>query len=226
MNNDICKQVTLMLSNYIENKLTQNERLFVEDHFVVCSDCRKKFYEMNNIMNSLHFEYEKMLNEFQKIEENKISNINEYETFYNNISPYIDDELCYEDSLKFRKYLLKSKPARDELSDVYRLRNTIKESTINFMDKSNVNFSKKVIKRLKEENKYLFPNIYKRAAIAIGFMISILTALLIFIGLNYFNSSYADISNKSSAQNIIFHNDEDWVEFFFDEEGNALLANK
>ena len=38
------------------------------------------------------------------------------ENFLENISPYIDDELCYDDSIKFRRYLLKSKQARTELA--------------------------------------------------------------------------------------------------------------
>ena len=215
-----------MLSAYIENKLTDDERLFVEKHFAVCANCRKKFYEMSEIIGNLHFEYEKMLKEFNKIEENKKFSIREYETFYNNISPYVDDELCYEDSLRFRKYLLKSKPARDELSNVYGLRNNIKKSVNHFINKSNINYARKVMKKLKEEEKYLFPNVYKRAAIAIGFMISALAALLLLLGLNYFNKSYAEVVTENTTQNIIFPNDEELIGFYFDEQGNFLFLDK
>ena len=51
---------------------------------------------------------EKIMDELKQKDSEKKFSIREYDTFYNNISPYIDDELCYEDSLKFRKYLLKS----------------------------------------------------------------------------------------------------------------------
>ena len=226
MDNLICRRVTAMLSAYIENKLREEERLFIEDHFSKCAACRKKFYEMSEIMGSLHFEYEKLINEFDKIEANKIFNIKEYEAFYKNISPYVDDELCYEDSLKFRKYLLKSKQARDELSNVYVLRNNIKKSAANFMDKANVNYSKKIIKKIKEEDKYLFPNIYKRAVIAIGFMISALAALVIFIGYNFFNQSFADTMPEKIGENIQFPDNGNFVEFFFDKDGNLLFTDK
>ncbi len=226
MENFICKQITSMLSAYIENKLTPEERLIVEEHFSQCQSCRKKFYEMTEIIDSLHFEYEKMLNEFDKIEAGKIFKIKEYESFYKNISPYVDDELCYEDSLKFRKYLLKSKTARDELSNVYILRNNIKKSAENFMAKANVNYSKKIIKKLKEDDKYLFPNIYKRAVIAIGFMISVIMALVILISCGFFNKSFAGYIPAKISSNIEFPNSDDWIEFYFDEEGNMLFEEK
>ncbi len=226
MINSLCKKVTAMLSAYIENKLTPEERTFVENHFSECMDCRKKFYEMSEIIGSLHFEYEKMINEFDKIEANKIFNMKEYESFYKNISPYVDDELCYEDSLKFRKYLLKSKTARDELSNVYSLRNNIRKSAENFMDKSNINYAKKIIKKLKKEDKYLFPNIYKRAVIAIGFMISIITVLVLFISYTFFNKSFADTVVQKPETNIIFPDSENYIEFFFDENGNIIFEDK
>ena len=93
MDNSLCKKITSMLSAYIENKLTDNERKFVETHFIQCSECRKKFYQMSEIIGNLHSEYEKMISEFDKIEENKSPNAKEYAAFYENISPYVDDEL-------------------------------------------------------------------------------------------------------------------------------------
>ena len=132
----------------------------------------------------------------------------------------------YEDCLNFRKYLLKSKHARDELSNVYSLRNNIKKSVNNFMNKSNINLSKKVIKKLKSEDKYLYSKIYKRAVISICFMITILTAMLIFIGVSYFSRSFADTVPVKTGQNIVFPNDEEWIEFFFDDNGVLLLAAK
>ena len=91
MNNPLCKKVISMLSLYIENKLDDDDRLFIENHFLECSSCYQKYIEMKEIISNLHFEYEKLLNEFERIESNKMFNIREYEMFYKNISPYIDD---------------------------------------------------------------------------------------------------------------------------------------
>ena len=80
MENKTCKKVISMLSLYIENKLNEEERFFVENHFLNCINCYQKYLEMKKIINNLHFEYEKLLDEFEKIESNQNFNIREYET--------------------------------------------------------------------------------------------------------------------------------------------------
>gem|GEM_PF-5582722 len=226
MINSICRKVTALLGAYIENKLTNTERKFVESHFVKCAGCRKKFYEMNKIIGSLHYEYEKMIKEFDKIEADKNSRTLCSPEFYKNISPYIDNELGLEDSIKFRKYILKSKQARSELENAYKLSSSIKKSAAGFMDKSNINVSRKVIKRLKNSNTDTKSGIYKRAAIIISFMLSLLAAIAVFAGLCYFNKSYAQIPKTQPEQGIVFPDDSDWIEFYFDDKGNFLFADK
>ncbi len=227
MNNAECKKITSMLLSYIEHKLSDEDRLFVENHFKYCSDCYTKYLEMKKIVKNLHFEYEKLLNEFERVEANQLFNIREYETFYKNISPYIDDELSYDESVKFRKYLLKSKPARVELANAYTLRNNIRHSTAVFKDNLNVNFSKKIIKQLKDENKYTFDAVYKRAAVIIGIMLSALILISVLVGFNYMTNSVAKaeaVTNNYSE--IVFPSADDMVEFTFDYGPMALLVNK
>ncbi|MGM9994409.1 MAG: zf-HC2 domain-containing protein [Candidatus Avigastranaerophilus sp.] len=227
MNNAECKKITSMLLSYIEHKLSDEDILFVENHFKYCSDCYTKYLEMKKIVKNLHFEYEKLLNEFERVEANQLFNIREYETFYKNISPYIDDELSYDESIKFRKYLLKSKPARVELANAYTLRNNIRHSTAVFKDNLNVNFSKKIIKQLKDENKYTFDAVYKRAAVIIGIMLSALILISVLVGFNYITNSVAKaeaVTNNYSE--IVFPSADDMVEFTFDYGPMALLVNK
>ncbi len=227
MNKFVCKKVVSMLFLYIENKLDDEDRAFIENHFQYCPDCYNKYLEMKEIIKNLHFEYEKLLNEFERIESNQIFNIREYELFYKNISPYIDDELSYDDSIKFRKYLLKSKSARKELANAYGLKNNIKHSFDNFRDKLNINFSKKIVKKLQEENKYSFDSVYKRAAIVIGFMISTLILVSVYMGFSYMSESFAkNISEPQVIKTIDMPQDSEMVEFTFDNEGEALLTAK
>lgn len=221
-----------MLSLFIDDKLSDDEKFFVETHLLKCGDCYKKYIEMKTVMNNLHFEYEKLMDEFKKIDENNSFNIREYETFYNNISPYIDNELSYEDSIKFRKYLLNSKPARSDLAGAYNLRNNIKQSVENFKNKLNFNYSKKILKRLKNDNKEPFETIYKRAAIAVIIMITTLL-IISFIGLNYMHKSVAHVKTgylggaaEIPINTIELPNEEDFIEFSFDENNEALLAAK
>ncbi len=227
MNNPICKKVVSMLSLYIENKLNENDRLFIENHFMQCGDCYQKYIEMKDIISNLHFEYQKLLNEFERIESDKMFNIREYEMFYKNISPYIDDELCYDESIKFRKYLLKSKPARAELANAYGLKNNIRSSVAMFKDNLNINFTKKVMRKLLNEKKDSFDNIYKRAAVVLGFMISTLVIVSVYMGFNYISESFAQSSNENMVKTIqIPNNDEEFIEFTFDDDGEALLTAK
>ena len=215
----VCKRVISLLSLYIENKLESEEKYFIEKHFLVCGDCYKKYLEMKEIMNNLHLEYAKLVSEFEKIEAGKMFNIREYETFYENISPYIDDELCYDDSIKFRKYLLKSKPARGELANAYKLKNNIRLSVTNFKNGLNINYSKKVIKKLRDEQRDSFDNIYKRAAIVLSFMIFSLFIVSVYFGINMFLNS-----KKTNIVDVIdMKDDSEMVEFFFDENGNIVF---
>lgn len=226
MDNPICRKVVSMMSLYIENKLDEEDRAFVEQHFSKCSDCYQKYLEMQEIITNLHFEYEKLLSEFERIETNKMFNIREYEQFYKNISPYIDDELCYDDCIKFRKYLLKSKPARAELASAYGLKNNIKHSVDMFKEKVNINYSKKVMRRLLDDTKYSFENVYKRAAVVLGFMISTLIIVSLYVGFNYLNQSFAQDTKQNIVQTVTFPNDDEFVEFYFDENNEALLTAK
>lgn len=226
MDKDACKKVVSMLSLYVENKLDVEEKIFVENHFLVCSDCYKKYLEMKEIINNLHFEYEKLLSEFERIESNNMFNIREYEMFYKNISPYIDDELCYDESIKFRKYLLKSKPARAELANAYELKNSIRTSVKSFKDNININFSRKIIKQLQSERQDSFDSIYKRAAVLIGLMLGSLLFFSLYMGFSFINESFAKNPTSKIVETIEIPNEGDMLEFTFDDDGEALLTAK
>ena len=216
-----------MLSLYIEDKLDEEDKFFVQEHFKVCPDCYNKYLEMKEIINNLHFEYQKLLNEFEKIESNQIFNIREYEVFYKNISPYIDDELSYDDSIKFRRYLLKSKPARAELAGAYGLKNNIKNSVTKYKNNLNINFSKSIIKQLQEENKDKFENVYKRAAVVLGLMITGLLFASAYMGYSYFSDKNAQAQETGYAADLFdLMDDDDLIEFTFDGNNEALLTAK
>ena len=215
-----------MLSLYIENKLDDEEKFFVENHFVNCVSCYQKYLEMKKIVNNLHLEYKKLLDEFEKIESNQNFSIREYETFYNNISPYIDDELNYDESIQFRKYILKSKSARTDLANAYKLKNNIKRSIAKLKDSSNINFSKRILKKLKEENRNTFDIIYQRAAIILGFTLSTIIIIGVYVSFNYIQEAFTQNGNKQVFQTIDFPKEKDWIEFTYDKNNKALLTQK
>ena len=177
---------------------------------------------MKEIMNNLHFEYAKLVSEFEKIEAGKMFNIREYETFYKNISPYIDDELCYDDSIKFRKYLLKSKPARGELANAYKLKNNIRLSVSNFKNGLNINYSKKIIRKLREEQIDSFDRMYKRAAIILSFTIFSLLIVSVYLGIHMF----FNVKKTNIVEVVDIKDDSEMVEFYFDENNKIHLTRE
>ncbi len=169
----ICKKVTSMMSLYIDDRLNEEHKAFVEEHFKNCPSCYQKYKEMKNIIENLKLSYEKIINKVEDIETISLFNIREYEKFYNNISAYIDNELSYEEGVEFRKYLLKSKSARADLKSIYALESNIRDSVSSCIENSNVNLSKKIIKVIKEEN-YTAPDRYfiKIAAVFTLFLVT------------------------------------------------------
>ncbi|MBQ3641237.1 zf-HC2 domain-containing protein [bacterium] len=228
MNHSECKKIEAMLCSYIEHKLSDEEMCYVENHFAKCPECYQKYLEMKEIIGNLHYEYVKLMKELDKIEENKIFNLKEYDNFYQNISPYIDDELSYDDSIKFRKYILKSKPARTKLSDAYGLKNNIKNSINSYKDGlKNINFSKNIIKRLKNKPPLNLKAIYSKSMVFLGFLISIFAILSIYLGFNYLNEYYTGGAAPSKlVEKINIPNEDEMVEFTFDDDNNPLITAK
>ena len=226
MNKSICKQIEGMLCLYIENKLSIEERIFVKKHFEQCPTCYKKYLEMKKIFKNLHNEYEKLMLELKKAESEKIFSIREYEAFHQNISPYIDDELCYEDSIKFRKYLLKSKSARNELANAYSLKNNIKYSINDFKDKLNINFSSKIINKLQGKNFDILEIIYPKTVILLSFLISTLILISIYLGFSYINETFAKDTDNSIVKSIEIPNEKNMIEFTFDNNNKPIIISK
>ena len=82
------------------------------------------------------------------------------------------------------------------------------------------------MKRLLDENKDSFENVYKRAAVVLGFMISTLILVSLYVGFNYVNKSFAEDIKQNIVKSVTFPKDDEYVEFYFDENNEALLTAK
>ena len=182
MDDIICKKVTSMLSLYIDDRLNEEHKSFVEDHFKICPSCYQKYKEIKSIIENLRLSYEKVLKQAEKIENANLFNIREYEKFYYNISSYIDNELSDEESINFRKYLLKSKSARNDLKNAYNLKIQIDDSVDKCKEQMNVDLSKKISKIVREEKEKEFTNtkMYLKVAILTGLLIFSLSGMCLF----------------------------------------------
>ncbi|MDD3236708.1 MAG: zf-HC2 domain-containing protein [Candidatus Gastranaerophilales bacterium] len=171
MDNNICKQVNSMISLYIDGKLNDEHKQIVEKHFEECPKCFEKYKAMKEVVENLKLSYERLLNEFEAMENANLFNIREYERFSDNLSAYMDNELSYEESVKFRKYLLKSKSARNDLTTAYKVKNAMQDTILaNYLD-NQFDFSKKIVTQLKKEDKKYLLKTYTKAAIIAGLLL-------------------------------------------------------
>lgn len=140
----ICKIVNSMLSHYIENKLPPEQYQFVKKHLDECSSCKKRCQNLKNLIKKMKQEYA------IDLKKNASANFEEreYNNFKNNLNAYLDNELGYENSIKFKKYIMKSPSARKEVQDVYQMQKLIRESFARTKFQSCPNFTKNILMNL------------------------------------------------------------------------------
>lgn len=173
----LCKKVSALLSQYIDNKVTRQEREFIEEHLAMCPDCYKKFIYLKNLINSLKDSYKKVMNMAIQKQRKATFSIREHENFRSNISPYLDNELETTESFQFRKYLIKSKMAQREVRHAYSLQKKMHNSFEDVKKQLNVDFSKLIIPELKQTRRFAYSQKV--------FKIAILAGLAIFGGVEF-----------------------------------------
>ena len=151
-NNAICKKVSSMLSLYIDDKVTEEERYFIEEHLSECRECHKKYIYLKSLIKSLKDSYKQVMELALKKQKQESFSIREHEKFLDNLSPYVDNELSALESYEFRKYLTKSKPAQKELKNTYLLQKKLRTTFEKTVQKADFDISAKVINELKQTN--------------------------------------------------------------------------
>ena len=166
-----CKKVSALLSQYIDNKVTRQERAFIEEHIAMCPECYKKFIYLRNLINSLKDSYKKVM-EMALIRQKRTAfSIREYEKFKKNLSPYIDNELAGEEGFEFRKYLMKSRIAQKELKNAYIMQKHLHNSFEKVKDSLDVDFSKQIIADFQEEGAVWRKMRFIKAAVLAGLVL-------------------------------------------------------
>ena len=141
-----CAQMDILLSFYIDGELTDTLRERVEAHLNQCPACRAKY----NILTSL----------FQNIDNNEEEDDDEedyttlthtarqYNTFRNNLSAYVDNELPPDESIKIKKYTINNKKAKKDLEETYRIRRLMKDSFRKTKGETKPDFAKNILKQI------------------------------------------------------------------------------
>ena len=128
MTTEACKKVSSMLSLYIDNKVTPEQKSFIDEHLANCEECYKKYVYLKSLIKNLKDSYKQVLELARKKQQKADFNIKQHEIFLQNLSPYIDNELDAQDCFEFRKYLIKSKNAQKELKNIYTLQKEMKKA--------------------------------------------------------------------------------------------------
>ena len=78
----ICKKVSSMLSVYIDNKISDCERAFIEEHLANCENCYKKYTYLKSLIKSLKDSYKRILELSIKKQKRKTFCIKEHEALF------------------------------------------------------------------------------------------------------------------------------------------------
>jgi len=142
--NLICAKVNSLFNSFIKGELDEKENQFVREHLALCVNCRYKYQKLKELLALFGNEYTpKTSRKNAELLENK-----EYEYCKQNLSAYCDNEMSFDESVKFKKYIIKTPKAREELKKLYKLRELLQNSYKNLTKKFNHDFSKIIVNQL------------------------------------------------------------------------------
>lgn len=144
-----CSQMDILLSFYIDGELTDTLRAKVEAHLNECPNCRAKYNILSSIL--------KDMNEEAGFDEDDYSTqshtAKQYNTFKNNLSAYVDNELPPEENIKIKKYTINNKKARKDLEETYHIRKLMRDSFRKTKNETKPDFSRNVLRKIHPESK-------------------------------------------------------------------------
>jgi len=179
-----CSQVGALLSFYIDDKLNNQLKQFVNAHLEVCPTCRARLDSLKNMINGLRDVHEKI----KEIKPDNASEIEDsspseqYDALKTNLSAYIDNELSDSDNIKVKKYIISNPKARKDLENLY----SLKKMMINSFDKSKNemkdDYSKFILKRIDIQEEVYGQDSFARVVALFIFILVLFsfTAVIIF----------------------------------------------
>lgn len=171
-----CRKVTSLLALYIDGKLDEETKAFVEKHLQICPECNKKYIMLKELIYELRNAYQQLNYDVSAQDTKQQFNIKEHENFQTNLSAYFDNELPLNESLSMKKYMIKYPKARKELEALYNLHSVINSSFNNTKRYLNSDYAKIICYRLQGKNY----NVQKQKRLKIAsYVASILLALTI-----------------------------------------------
>lgn len=157
-----CRQIDALINFYKEGCLTDLLTRYVEEHLETCPECRAKYFKQN-INDEIVFEN----NLYDK----------QYETFKNNLSAYIDNELDDFENIKIKKIAISNPYARQDLEDIYNFKKTLHSAFEKTKNDLKTDYSKQTVRQITNETKGHIEPFYKLAAAFFLMLIFLMTGL-------------------------------------------------
>lgn len=174
-----CTQVSALLSFYIDDKLSDQLKQFVEAHLEGCPNCRAKLEALRSMVKSLKEVHEKLAVVKSSDNPEKTSFDEEFKV---NLSAYIDNELSDEENIRIKKYIISNAKARQDLERLYNLKKVLQNSFEKTKNDVKKDYSKYILNRIDiQEEVYGSDSFAKVVALFILiFTVFTITAVIIF----------------------------------------------
>lgn len=175
-----CNQVSALLSFYLNDKLNDQLKQFVQEHLDNCPACRAKLAALSDMVKSLKEVHEKLKVTQPAISREEISP--QYSEFKSNLSAYVDNELSDEDNIKVKKYVISNPNARQDLESMMDLRRLLHASFDKTKQEMKVDFSKFVLRNIDIHEELYAPDSFAKVVAFFIIMLTLFTlsAVIIF----------------------------------------------
>ena len=130
-----CSQVGALLTFYIENRLNEQLRKYVEYHLSICPSCMEKYKKLTKLVSNYN-------------EVKKIYYTQQYQEFRENLSAYIDNELDTEENLRIKKIAISNPLARRDLEDIYTFKKLLHSSFDKTKNDVHQDFSRQILSKV------------------------------------------------------------------------------
>lgn len=141
-----CDQVSALLTYYVENKLNEQLKKYVEYHLSTCPKCNEKYKKLIRIVNNFT-EISNKINNDEPDDENPYIT-KQYEEFRSNLSAYIDNELTDEENIRIKKIAISNPIARKDLEDIYTFKKLLHSSFDKTKNEVKEDYSKNILNQI------------------------------------------------------------------------------
>ena len=170
MQNELtCNQVIALMSFYVEDKINQKLKKYVDDHLKKCPKCREIYMQSKKIANHVISLVSNDENTYQT---------KQYEEFKQKLSAYVDNELDENESLRIKKISISNPLARKDLENIYSFKKMLHESFDKTRNDFKTDYSKQILNML-TQNKELSNSFNKILYSFIALISLLITGLIL-----------------------------------------------